>query len=639
MTTSLDRTLALWDLRTRRRLWSVAGLGGFAYAVSLKPEDPFAVAVACGDGTVRAADPRIGFEPTTSEAHASDSDNVLWRGLVQTKTTCMAWYPADDDGDEPHPRAGSFVVGLEDGRVVDVDPAAGDAGRYAVQRDCHGGPVTRAQWVFRSRGVSNAPPVRELVTLGDGRAWRWTELASPGGGVRARPGSGSGSGGGGFVDVTMRFHDADTTGEMTTFEFTDDGAFVAVGWSDGSVTTHRRDDSDENPNAFAFATAWRATEFGKRVTAVRWHPDATDANSPRFGWVGATSADGGFMVFDREGRVVRSAPRCRQGLLDLAWRPPSGSGHAAESGAGSAPAPDDRGGDAVAATAGADGLARVWNVTNAPALVAVMRGHEGRVLCLCWTRPGALSRGARAALLTGSDDQTVRRWDPDDPRHSPAVAAEAAARAKTRAVVAVLPDADANERKETDASMSDASAADGETPPVARGDASGSDPDASALPRPRPRPTPTPRRGRRSVRGPPVAGSSNPRRGRARPRVSPPVAPPPSRSRVRSPRARNRPGTRGRATRGKASPRTFSIPRTGTRSGGTRWSEFSSGRTFPGTVREDSVCFSVRRRRCVCCVWRSARRSPATVRAAPGPAPGNGTRRGRGRWFRRVSRR
>ena len=188
------------------------------------------------------------------------------------------------------------------------------------------------------------------------------------------------------------------------------------------------------------------------------------------------------MVFDREGRVVRSAPRCRQGLLDLAWRPPSGSGHAAESGAGSAPAPDDRGGDAVAATAGADGLARVWNVTNAPALVAVMRGHEGRVLCLCWTRPGALSRGARAALLTGSDDQTVRRWDPDDPRHSPAVAAEAAARAKNRAVVAVLPDADANERKETDASMSDASAADGETPPVARGDASGSDPDASALP-------------------------------------------------------------------------------------------------------------------------------------------------------------
>ena len=482
MTTSLDRTLALWDLRTRRRLWSVAGLGGFAYAVSLKPEDPFAVAVACGDGTVRAADPRIGFEPTTSEAHASDSDNVLWRGLVQTKTTCMAWYPADDDGDEPHPRAGSFVVGLEDGRIVDVDPAAGDAGRYAVQRDCHGGPVTRAQWVFRSRGVSNAPPVRELVTLGDGRAWRWTELAPPVGGVWARPGSGSGSGGGGFVDVTMRFHDADTTGEMTTFEFTDDGAFVAVGWSDGSVTTHRRDDSDENPNAFAFTTAWRATEFGKRVTAVRWHPDATDANSPRFGWVGATSADGGFMVFDREGRVVRSAPRCRQGLLDLAWRPPSGSGRAAESGAGSAPAPDDRGGDAVAATAGADGLARVWNVTNAPALVAVMRGHEGRVLCLCWTRPGALSRGARAALLTGSDDQTVRRWDPDDPRHSPAVAAEAAARAKNRAVVAVLPDADANERKETDASMSDASAADGETPPVARGDASGSDPDASALP-------------------------------------------------------------------------------------------------------------------------------------------------------------
>ena len=488
MTTSLDRTLALWDLRTRRRVWSVAGLGGFAYAVSPKPEDPFAIAVACGDGSVRAADPRIGFEPTTPGSHASDSDNVLWRGLAQTKTTCMAWYPADDDGDEPHPRAGTLVVGLEDGRVVVVDPSAGDAGRYAVQRDCHGGPVTRAQWVNRHRGGLIAPPARELVTLGDGRAWRWTELASPGDRRSgAGSGSGSGAGGGGFVDVTMRFHDAHTTGEMTTFEFTDDGAFVAVGWSDGSVTTHRRDDSDGDPNAFAYRPAWRATEFGKRVTATRWHPEATDANSPRFGWVGATSADGGFMVYDGEGRVVRSAPRCRQGLLDLAWRPRSG----AAGGRGFAaadPAGVDRGGDAVAATAGADGLARVWNVADAPALVAVMRGHEGRVLCLCWTRPGVISPGGGAALLTGSDDQTVRRWDPDDARHSPAAAAEAATRAKTRAVAAILPDADANERKETEASPLDADANEvggetldrEETPGDDSG--SGSVPDGSAPP-------------------------------------------------------------------------------------------------------------------------------------------------------------
>jgi hypothetical protein len=33
-------------------------------------------------------------------------------------------------------------------------------------------------------------------------------------------------------------------------------------------------------------------------------------------------------------------------------------------------------------------------------------------------------------LLSGSDDQTLRWWDPSDPRHSPAAAAAAAAVAK-----------------------------------------------------------------------------------------------------------------------------------------------------------------------------------------------------------------
>ena len=400
----------------RWRVWVV-----FAYAVSPKPEDPFAVAVACGDGTVRAADPRIGFEPTTSEAHASDSDNVLWRGLVQTKTTCMAWYPRGRRRGLLTPRAGSFVVhrfGRRPRRSTSTH-AVGDAGRYdPVQRDCHGGPVTRAQWVIRSRGVSNAPPVRELVTLGDGRAWRWTEFASPGGGVRARPGSGSGPGGGGFVDVTMRFHDADTTGEMTTFEFTDDGAFVAVGWSDGSVTTHRRDDSDE------CRTLSRSRRRGARRSLKARHRREMAPGRDRRELAAAVRMGQG----DVRGRRVhgvrpggtRGSIRAEMspGSSSTSWRPPSGQSAGVPLGR-IGDVPDARAGrsrgDAVAATAGADGLARVWNVANAPALVAVMRGHEGRVLCLCWTRPGALSRGGSRRCSPVRTTRRFRRWDPDDP--------------------------------------------------------------------------------------------------------------------------------------------------------------------------------------------------------------------------------
>ena len=184
MTTSLDRTLALWDLRTRRRLWSVAGLGGFAYAVSLKPEDPFAVAVACGDGTVRAADPRIGFEPTTSEAHASDSDNVLWRGLVQTKTTCMAWYPADDDGDEPHPRG---VLRSRFGRRPRRRRRSRRRGRRAIRR-----PTRLPRWTGHPRAVGVSQPwsVERPACPGARHLGRRTRVAMDGARVPGRRGPG-----------------------------------------------------------------------------------------------------------------------------------------------------------------------------------------------------------------------------------------------------------------------------------------------------------------------------------------------------------------------------------------------------------------------------------------------------------------
>ena len=128
---------------------------------------------------------------------------------------------------------------------------------------------------------------------------------------------------------------------------------------------------------------------------VRWHPRAADAASPRRGWVASVSADGGFAVVGARGVVA--GPR-----RSAATRSATSRGD---------PDPEAAKGTR-AATAGADGVARVWDAAEAPTLVAACRGHEGRVLCVAWTADGC-------ELVTGSDDQTVRRWDPEDPSRAP----------------------------------------------------------------------------------------------------------------------------------------------------------------------------------------------------------------------------
>ena len=442
VTTSLDRGIAVWDVTTLTSMWSVTGLGGFAYHAAVDPEDTRRVAVACGDGSVRAlvlSEPESSTEISTSESGSAST--VLWRGLPQTKATMIAWCPVDgsdggsvdgedstSDGD-----AATLAVGLEDGRVVTVDPSGG--GRHATQRDCHAGAVSGAQWVR----VGPPGTRKELITLGQGRLWRWVSLAAPEG----RRKRGGGGGGGAFVDITMRFHDAGSIGNdgppsvITSFAFRDDDSSgsnnstnptVAIGWSDGSVSVSERDVNDPK-DAFAFRTKWRTTEHSKTVSAVRWHPLAGNTNSNRHMWLASVSEDGGFLVWDgKSEEVVRSAPPSRRSLSDVAWRPVV-SGFTEQT---QQDTPLDSS-DAIAVTTGADGCIRAWDMAGAPTPCATMRGHEGRALFVVWAGASSERRDARrptATLVTGSDDQTVRAWELDDPSHSPAAEAEGSARAK-----------------------------------------------------------------------------------------------------------------------------------------------------------------------------------------------------------------
>ena len=386
VTTSLDRSVSVWNVGACERRWSTMGLGGFAYRVGIDPEDPFRASVACGDGSLRSLD-----------LHGGGGGDLLWRGLPQTKATCASWCPPAEEGEGS---GGRLAVGLEDGRIVVVD--VGGQGRYAIQRDCHAGPAVAAQWI-----ADDATGAMELWTLGEGRLWRWTQLALPEERKKGKSGGDVPGQGGVFEDVT----DSIGAGSVSAFQWLGGSGLggsdsigenakprLAVGWSDGAVSVHTKETGG------LWTERWRAREHTKRVTAVKWHPLAADDSSPESlfpGWLGATSKDGSFLVYDGRGSVVRSPPSCRQALNDVAWAP---------------------GGDgAVAATASQDGLVRVVDVSFRPSLRAVMRGHDGNVLCVCWAR---VDDAGGLALLSGSDDQTLRRWDPEDPRHYPSAANE-----------------------------------------------------------------------------------------------------------------------------------------------------------------------------------------------------------------------
>ena len=52
--------------------------------------------------------------------------------------------------------------------------------------------------------------------------------------------------------------------------------------------------------------------------------------------------------------------------------------------------------DAIAVTAGADGVVRGWDLSGSPAQAATMRGHEGRALFAAWAGPARAAGAGRA---------------------------------------------------------------------------------------------------------------------------------------------------------------------------------------------------------------------------------------------------
>ena len=234
---------------------------------------------------------------------------------------------------------------------------------------------------------------------------------------------------------------------------------------------------------------------------------------------------------------------------------------------------------------------------------------RGRALFAAWAGAGAArrARGApTATLVTGSDDQTVRAWEVDDPSHSPAAEAEAAAREGGQG------GEEARQGRGGAAGGREGERGRRRRPPR-RGE-SGSGPAAS---------TDTPREaGTDPAQAHPQGASSKKKRKGTGGRGI--VKPPPGKARRRASRRGATPRCVWRGCwRGGPPRRLPASPRPARPS---LWTTRA-----PGTARGDSVCTSGRKRPCVCCAWRSP-----PWRAATAPGEGFGNRRGGGR-FRRPT--
>ena len=126
VTHSLDRMLVLWDLRNRRKVWSIGTLGGYVYTIAESPVEPQIIYFSVGDNTIRSWN-------RTDERGSNYDWKMRWQGLNAQVTAI-----------DPHPLLPGLVgFGLKDGRVGVYDVGAG---RFATASVTHKDAVFSLSW-------------------------------------------------------------------------------------------------------------------------------------------------------------------------------------------------------------------------------------------------------------------------------------------------------------------------------------------------------------------------------------------------------------------------------------------------------------------------------------------------------------
>ena len=413
LTVSMDRSIGCWDMEKRQCRWTMPSLGGFVYRIKFAPTDPYRMAVAVGDKSIRVwrrNKPMVGNASTSAATEQLVSPqgpefdvSFLWKG-VKEKVTALCWHPTDET---------KLAFGLDDG-AVGIYTLAGGAGAdghvHKMFDGQHSGTVFVLAWpaaagstdTGRGSDTEQDPPVYSAGA--DGRVYQWTKKK--------------------VVDVDNlilaghgRLQEDTKAGTKTPkmqrscISFSADSRKVALGNADGSIEVYLTE-QPSSPDSGSKAPGWRLIrvyhEHSALVYTMAWGAVNADWPEER-DWLASGSEDRTIRVHDT-GQAERlslaagqddSANPFRRAAPTETDRLALLCGHARAITEVSW-SPHSRG---LLASSCLDGTAQVWTVTSKECAVASMREHAGRVLCVAWSPLDP------DILYSGADDQTVRRWD------------------------------------------------------------------------------------------------------------------------------------------------------------------------------------------------------------------------------------
>jgi len=387
--TSLDRKIACWDLDTAEQRWSFTGLGGYVYDLATDAQDPFSVAIACGDGTVHGWD----LSPTLSTALGS---TLLWKGIPNTKVTCIARKTNSD----------VVAFGLDDGRVGCFDVTSG---KFACYPECHGASVNEVRW-FEIRSADEVEGEMTLTSLGaDGSLWRWLATFDPASCDTKKSGIADARKFGKYLDMAQlcKAEGTKDSEHIETFDYSPTQGLLACGWSSGEVSVHAIGD-----------TKWRRQEHTQSACRVRWHPGCDEESSQYYSWLATSSTSGRVIVHGLDGIVLCALPRAM--VQDIAWSPRK---------------------DVAILACAQHSHIKVWSIDSIaseiyPTNLAVLREHCGKVMCV------KFSHHDYETIMSGGDDKTFRVWKYTDKEHIPGDSEDAS----TRKITPTAGDPDAIEK-------------------------------------------------------------------------------------------------------------------------------------------------------------------------------------------------
>lgn len=325
-THSLDRMLVLWDLKSRRKVWSIGTLGGYVYAISESPVEPQVIYFSAGDNTIRSWN-------RTDERESNYDWKMRWQGLNAQVTAI-----------DPHPLLPGLVAfGLKDGRVGIYDVSAG---RFATASATHKDAVFSLSWRVL---CDDSSPVLFSCCGTDGHVFYHTtdqeRLAIP-------------------KTFELNKH-VNCSAKHTAVSWSPDGQYCALGNRDGSITVINGE----------YSTVCEFKPHTKEVRKIAWGPRGFAT------LMASCSADG--TIYVGTPTVSSSSSSSEAGIKLLQGGHKSG---AVNSISFEPSSQDDARPRLV--SGGSDGRVLIWDTDTASVVGELLPRHDAPVLTVLWSSSG-----------------------------------------------------------------------------------------------------------------------------------------------------------------------------------------------------------------------------------------------------------